>query len=52
MYTPTNCLHYALHSMIKYDQHALIDRLSVILTPEQIDTLFTPLYALFTFLLT
>ena len=40
MYTPTNCLRYALHGMIKHDQHVLIDRLSVILTPEQIDTLF------------
>ena len=40
MYTPTNCLRYALHSMIKHDKHALIDRLSVILTPEQIDALF------------
>lgn len=40
MYIPTNCLHYALHGMIKHDRHALIDRLSVILTPEQIDALF------------
>ena len=40
MYTPTNCLRYALHGMIKHDRHALIDRLSVILTPEQIDALF------------
>ena len=40
MYTPTNCLHHALHSMIKHDRHALIDRLSVILMPEQIDALF------------
>lgn len=40
MYTPTKCLRYALHDMIKNDRHALIDRLSVILTPEQIDALF------------
>lgn len=40
MYTPTNCLRYALHDMIKHDRHALIDRLSVILMPEQIDALF------------
>lgn len=40
MYTPTNCLRHALHDMIKHDRHALIDRLSVVLTPDQIDALF------------
>lgn len=40
MYTPTKCLRYALHDMIKHDRHVLIDRLCVILMPEQIDALF------------
>lgn len=40
MYTPTNCLRHALRDMIKHDRYALIDRLSVILTPDQIYALF------------